>query len=595
MENSDTYEPESDDQSDIEEQCDTEFSDDDPRETSRIRSKVVPTPAPKGKGTKKKQQHPKAQAKSTKEIVCIGDISVEWDTEKVICNDAYKHKPADNNYNNMDRFKFLQLMNQSVLAIFFLVYPIAFWTQVAKNTNDYAELKGVPIDWSPVQVWELLGFITLLMIHSIRGGPRIYDLWSKSDLYYCPLVTATGISELRYRQIRKFFHIAPIVVPEESKNDKYFKVRLMMEALQTNSKILHPFCENYSVDEMTIGYQGRTYLIKRTPSKKVSKAFQCVALSTDTGFVIDFHFDQDDLVISHLALSETGNRVMKVCKFLQSSNKYAHIFMDNRFSTPLLFYHLLKDFRLYATGTWRINYGVPNLIRIPEDKTVKGIEMAKSKGVQMCWTSVDGVKLIGISQYDNKAFYMLTSGMYELSPTISGTKKVSRLDVTHAYNAHMHGNDIADSLLVAFASYVRSPKYWYRLFHFLLDVGTNNVYLLFRILFALNNPTRKTSLEHSVFLVMLINEMITYIHEMAKDPVQLKKRKVETKSTSSQFPNRNKGSCFPKAVKSENRGRCAWCTIQGRDLKSAFKCEGCDLYLCIMPERNCFIDFHKWQ
>jgi hypothetical protein len=72
----------------------------------------------------------------------------------------------------------------------------------------------------------------------------------------------------------------------------------MLDELLLNSKYNSPISEFYSVDEMTVGFQGRTHLTNRTPHKKVAEGFQCIALSTG-GYIIDLHFDKDNIELSH--------------------------------------------------------------------------------------------------------------------------------------------------------------------------------------------------------------------------------------------------------------------------------------------------------
>ena len=40
------------------------------------------------------------------------------------------------------------------------------------------------------------------------------------------------------------------------------------------------------------------------------------------------------------------------------------------------------------------------------------------------------------------------------------------------------------------------------------------------------------------------------------------------------------------------RGRCHYCKIEGKDMKTFVKCTTCDLYLCLVKERNCFFKHH---
>ena len=133
-------------------------------------------------------------------------------------------------------------------------------------------------------------------------------------------------------------------------------------------------------------------------------------------------------------MDPTSNRVMRVCKWLRESNQWAIVYMDNRFSKPLLFSYLFKDLRLYATGTWRSNYGVPNLIAITASKRVKDIDAAKEAGVKKAWCDVNGVRVVAFSQYDNAPFYMLSTAEYSFEMEEGGTKDVLQLDIVHDYN-----------------------------------------------------------------------------------------------------------------------------------------------------------------
>ena len=46
-------------------------------------------------------------------------------------------------------------------------------------------------------------------------------------------------------------------------------------------------------------------------------------------------------------------------------------------------------------------------------------------------------------------------------------------------------------------------------------------------------------------------------------------------------------------VVAENRLRCFVCSHEGRDLKTIFRCEKCNLPLCVTRERNCFKRYHS--
>lgn len=416
VESVDHTEDSDDSQSDIieEEQDDDEEGDD-------LEALSFSHPAPQ-KSVSKKQ--PSLDRRSS-ELITIGERVIQWNCDANVGTDVLKeHRTVNNIYKNEDLFRFRQDMGRAPLDFFLLIIPLVFWKEVVTNTNHYAKAQHA-VHWTPLVLSDLFIFLAILLVYSVRNTPRIRDLWREDSLFVCPMVRNCGMSYWRWAQIRKFLHIAPAIRPETSKNDNYWKVRRMILVVVENSKLMVPFTRHFSLDEMTVGYQGRTYLIKRTPSKKVPKGFQCLALSTDSGYVIDIHFDSDEFSTSYPDLSPTGNRVVKLASFLKSLGKHSILYLDNRFSTPLLFAHLLRDFSIYATGTWRVNFGVPDLIKIVATG-VKEIREAKHAGVRLCFATIDEVKVFGMSLYDNAPFYMLTTAEYQFADKIAGSKGVAR-------------------------------------------------------------------------------------------------------------------------------------------------------------------------
>jgi len=132
--------------------------------------------------------------------------------------------------------------------------------------------------------------------------------------------------------------------------------------------------------------------------------------------------------------------------------------------------------------------------------------------LKKCWTILEAngceVVVVGMSVYDNAPFYMLTTADYNFELTEGGTGNALRFDIVHCYNKNTHGNDIADALLSAFSTNIRSKKYWVRLFHFFLDVGANNAYIIFRLIDCLKFPQAKASIEHSKFIEDLVQQLV---------------------------------------------------------------------------------------
>jgi hypothetical protein len=102
----------------------------------------------------------------------------------------------------------------------------------------------------------------------------------------------------------------------------------------------------------------------------------------------------------------------------------------------------------------------------------------------------------------------------------------------------MHGNDIADAMLETYGTYLRSKKWWYRLFHFLVDMGLNNAFLLYRMMVSISHPTKKTPFEHSEFLIGLINALLEQSQELKPKVVEKEPKRAVTKLKKNAFPHR---------------------------------------------------------
>ena len=88
---------------------------------------------------------------------------------------------------------------------------------------------------------------------------------------------------------------------------------------------------------------------------------------------------------------------------------------------------------------------------------------------------------MGVGIYDSKPFNMLTTGSYSLKKETGGTKEKQKWDIQHGFNKFMNGCDISDQLQGSYKIYVKSFKWWLRLFFFLLDLAIVNAYIIAKI------------------------------------------------------------------------------------------------------------------
>lgn len=532
------------------------------------------------------------------ESIEMGGMLFEWDS----IMDPPKEKPLFSKEGftcNEDLRKRQGVHGATPVQLFFMIFTIQFWGMVVTNTNLYAEASGAQ-DWEPIDLFEILNWIIILLVATLVRTPRVTDLFTKSNpIFHNNFVSSLGMTKYRWMQIRKYLHISDPQSPYDG--DPYYKIRPLIDALKQTFVLYIPFSEFYSVDEMTAGYQGRTPygITKRTKEKKVPKGFQMVTLSTDKGYVIDFEFDRENVEDKYTNISATGNRVMRILKVLSLLYLYAHVFMDNRFSTPILFYLTFSSYKFYCTGTWRKNYGIPSLIFLSKLKSKAAIEIARSEGIRIiCAKNEFGARgedvyFTGCSFYDNAPVHFLTTGFYDYKIEVGGSKKVERWDITHKYNKRMCGNDVADALLVAFHSYIRSPKYWVRLFHFLFDLGLDNMYLLYREGFD-------NGFDHSKFLSNLIFGLLGYVRDLSSRlpvgrPIEGSSKKRKMNSNARSIHKSNFGEQIERLdgvghlIAIGDRGRCKWCSLHDRRSEVTSFCSKCGLHLC---KDTCFEAYH---
>jgi hypothetical protein len=112
----------------------------------------------------------------------------------------------------------------------------------AARSNAYyysvLEPKGVLPGFQPVQKWEMYAFMAVFIIGSLRSLPSIYYMWKHPEAWY-----PWGDTRVRdlfkaglagFKQLRAVFHVSAKPTPEtdEEKEDKYFKVRAVLEHLR---------------------------------------------------------------------------------------------------------------------------------------------------------------------------------------------------------------------------------------------------------------------------------------------------------------------------------------------------------------------------
>ena len=126
-------------------------------------------------------------------------------------------------------------------------------------------------------------------------------------------------------------------VKKETKKNPLWKVQHLLDKLNENASKMWIPGKWLSIDEQTLGFQGRCGLKLRISYKKEGDGFQCDAVCND-GYTFSFYFRHGDAPPLPNEFKEklpdllpTAVRVVWLA--LQLPNKWLRIYMDNLFNS----------------------------------------------------------------------------------------------------------------------------------------------------------------------------------------------------------------------------------------------------------------------
>ncbi|XP_049900252.1 piggyBac transposable element-derived protein 4-like [Epinephelus moara] len=424
------------------------------------------------------------------------------------------------------------------------------------------------------------------MYMSLVSLPSLQDYWRQNHVLSVHL-PAKVMTRDRFRSIFWNIHLSD---PEEDVHndrqkgtpghDKLFRVRpLYDDILSACQAYYHPRRE-LAVDERMVATKaktGMTQYMKDKPTKWGIKLF--VLAESSSGYTINFSIYTGKAV----TVSEHGLSYDVVMKLIQPSclGTGYHVYMDNFYTSPKLFMDL-ASMKFGACGTYRESRkGCP---RGRENALTKRCERGSVRWIR------EG-PLVFVKWMDTREVSVCST----IHPAFSGDtvrRRVKDRDGRWAvrdfpcptpivaYNQSMGGVDLSDQLIQYYSTH-RKTGHWYRtmLLHF-LDIATTNAFILHR---EMSNAKQVQPMTHKDFMVELVSQLCG----MDKEGVPQSRRAdhvpvpIVTATDASQ-----------KATK--GRQRCKHCLqVDNRRSDTPWKCQACDVPLCVVVDRNCFSEWHK--
>ena len=168
-----------------------------------------------------------------------------------------------------------------------------------------------------------------------------------------------------------------------------------------------------SIDEQTLGFQGRCGLKLRIYYKKKGDGFQCDAVCDD-GYTFAFYFRHGDPPLLPNEFKEklpdlSPTAMCVIWLALQLTDMWSSIDMDNLFNSQKLFTALYLA-KALAHGVVRTTgHGLPPLVRQLEEKNVKEAQKVRGRtAAARLVNSSDCSDLFAISLHDTKPVHMLS-------------------------------------------------------------------------------------------------------------------------------------------------------------------------------------------
>ncbi|XP_066514256.1 piggyBac transposable element-derived protein 4-like [Hoplias malabaricus] len=415
---------------------------------------------------------------------------------------------------------------------------------------------------------------------------HISDYWRKNSIFSI-LFPPQVMSRDRYRSISWNIHMSD---PDEDRlndakkgtpeHDKLFRIKPLMHTVQDACKsFFHPR-RNLAVDERMVPCRVHTSMTQYMKAKPTKWGFKLFVLAdSSNGYTVDFSvYTGKNEFATGQGLSYDAVMSLIDRRYLGSGY---HVYMDNFYTSPKLFKDLLAS-RFGACGTYRearkecpsstINALTKNSprgsIRWIRDGPLLFVKWMDTREVSVCSTIHSAFTGDVVQRRVKSEQGVWTTESFPCpSPVMQ-------------YNKHMGGVDLSDQLIQYYTTQHKSLKWYRKLFLHFLDIAATNAYILHKELLKQDSMTHKAFMEELAAQLCVVTQ---------KSPVK--------KSGGVHMPVPGADMVTDKSLKASiGRRTCTHCRVRrGKTIKTPWKCEKCDVFLCLQPDRNCFKDWHHEQ
>jgi hypothetical protein len=507
-------------------------------------------------------------------------------------------------------------------------------------------------DFKPFTVDEIMQFLGLFLLNGLAPSPTLeakFKCQADDPVFGNDFVHRAfgNNAERRLRMFKNFFSCCEptYTKPDKTKYPNYKVEPLLKHAMEVSKKAVI-LGRNLSVDEQTMGFQGKHEDKMRISYKNEGDGFQCDAICSK-GYTYTFYFRNQSPPKKYLdmGLSDTHSRVMSMIE--QLPHKNYTLTMDNLYtSAKLAKAAFLAPQKVMINGVVRLDKrGVPDIVKQIEVSNKD--ELAKVRNTLKVATLKQadvGLNLVVASVYDQKPVYLMSSCCTEVKwikkersvyhKTLKQKVKVPfyRLNLIDFYNNNMGSVDVADQLRTNYRvdHWMRNTKWWWAIFWWCFQMLLTNAYLAYVNFMKMHRlkPMSHKDFIKAVALAWLGDDsgwprgskvVFDFAQGLASDfnsesgKKRARESTVSDLSSSGKKRGRNENATFSE--KSFNSGElkarrlnanmrhlpvpsllndpyCQLCHNFGRrNRKQIMSCPDCNVALCL----NCYSPFHKDQ